>query len=306
MSPDGVSLELILDGGVFAPLKIRKRNGFVLLPQSAQTPTGAFSHANFAYVFWLIHDKPRDPISPVPVSYLTRTDDPASGKPYDEVFRWSGQRFWQVAPWVVANDSVAGLPSGAGEGLVMLGGGAADGGGDAVHLAWMPLRPDSAPQLNEIRYYGGPIAGWSSVADESFAKPLWKLPGGYTSLSLAFVEGARRWVAVYSRATDQRPDDSVVARSAQLPMGPWSEEIILFNPHDHGACGHFMRCRESDPLDVPDTSGFTDGRGLAYGPFILSPLTRWHPEDRTVELHYLLSTWRPYQVHHMCSRFRLE
>ena len=61
-----------------------------------------------------------------------------------------------------------------------------------------------------------------------------------------------------------------------------------------------------DNLSALDPSGFTDGEGVAYGPFILSPLTKWYPGDQILELHYLLSTWRPYQVQHMCSRIRME
>src|SRR5207247_151791 len=139
LSPDGITLELVRRGPVYAPFTIRKPNGFLLNPQLDQTPTGAFSHDGFVYVFFIVHDKPRRPEWPFPVTYLTRTTDPALGEPYEEVFGLSKLRFWQVAPWVVDNNSIAGLPSQVGKGLVMLGGGPADHGGDAVHLAWMPL-----------------------------------------------------------------------------------------------------------------------------------------------------------------------
>ena len=319
-SPDGISLDLVRRGdGYFAPFTIRKADGSTLLvPEKEQTPTGAFSHDGFAYVFVLVHDKPLHPDWPVPVSYLVRVDNPASGQPYDEVFRWSENKFWQVAPWVVADGSVPGLPSSTGSGVVMLGGGAADGGGGGVHLAWMPLEPGRRPRREEIRYYRGAEAGWSPDADHASATPLWHLLPIYTSISVTFVQQAQRWIALYSksapfsrdpqtgRVLGDRPRGPIVARSAAIPIGPWSDEIAVFDPCRDRAFGNFMHWPDLDQLDQADPSGIRGDTGWAYGAFILDPLTEWHPEDRTVTLHYLLSTSRPYQVQHMRSRFRLD
>lgn len=307
LSPNGISLEVIRSGQYFAPFTIRKPNGSLLVPLTNQTPTGAFSDDSFAYVFLLVFDKPGEPW-PVPVSYLTRTADPASGQPYDEVFRWSDSKFWQVAPTAVDNSSVPGLPSASGRGVVMLGGGAADDGGDAVHLAWMPLEPGGPPRVTDIRYYRGK-AGWSAAGDHASATPLWRLLPGYTSISLTFVPGAQRWLALYSKASPfgdrNRPLGAVVVRTASAPTGPWSDETAVFDPCRDGAFGTFMHWPDLDDLDQLDSSGLRGDTGWAYGPFILEPLTQWHPKDRTVTLHYLLSTSRPYQVQHMRSRFRL-
>ena len=98
----------------------------------------------------------------------------------------------------------------------------------------------------------------------------------------------------------------MVARWAERPIGPWSREITIFDPQREGAYGHYMQLPGSGLPSVPDASGLPDEQGLAYGAFILSPLTQWHSVDQTVELHYLLSTWRPCQVHHMRSRFSLD
>ncbi|MFF4427491.1 hypothetical protein ACFY04_43480 [Streptomyces sp. NPDC001549] len=96
-----------------------------------------------------------------------------------------------------------------------------------------------------------------------------------------------------------------MARTAPAPTGPWSQEIAIFDPCREGAFGNFMHWPGLDDLNVQDPSGLVDNTGFAYGAFILERLTEWHPGDRSVTLHYLMSTWRPYQVHHMRSRFRI-
>ncbi|HEX7166032.1 MAG TPA: hypothetical protein VF230_03530 [Acidimicrobiales bacterium] len=305
-----ISLEVIRSGEHFAPFTIQKRDGTTVVPRTDQTPTGAFSDDAFAYVFFLVHDQPGAGW-PDPVIYLTRHADPSAGEPYEEVFRWADPKVLQVAPKVVDNASVPGLPSTSGRGVVMLGGGKIDGdfnAGDAVHLAWMPLRRGVKPRVEEIHYHRGD-AGWSAPGDHASATPLWHLPGGYTSLSLTFVGGANRWLALYSRATafghTNRPQGAVVARSAPTPAGPWSDEIPVFDPCREGAFGAYMHWPNLDDLDEHDPSKLTGGTGHAYGAFVLEPLTQWNREDGTVTLHYLMSTFRPYQVHHMTSRFRL-
>jgi hypothetical protein len=307
LSPNGISLEVVRSGQCFTPFTIRKPTGSLLVPLTGQTPTGAFSDDGFAYVFVLVADGDPWPV----VSYLTRTEDPASGQPYDEVFRWSESKFWQVAPKVVDNSLVPGLPSKSGRGVVMLGGGVVEiGGDDAVHLAWMPLEPGRPPRVANICYYRGET-GWSAPGDHASATPLWRLLPGYTSISMTFVSGAQRWLALYSnalvdaKARIYRPLGAVVARTAPTPMGPWSDETPVFDPCREGAFGTFMHWPDLDDLDQSDPSGLLGDTGWAYGAFILEPLTQWHSEDQTVTLHYLLSTSRPYQVQHMSSRFRL-
>lgn len=65
-----------------------------------------------------------------------------------------------------------------------------------------------------------------------------------------------------------------------------------------------MHMTGMDNLDTGDPSGTADGQiGTAYGAFILAPLTRWIAATQEIELHYLLSSWRPYQVHHVRTVF---
>ncbi|MEU3355183.1 DUF4185 domain-containing protein [Streptomyces sp. NPDC037389] len=308
LSRNGITLDLVRSGRYFAPFTIRRPDGSLLVPQRNQTPTGAFSDGTFAYVFVLVFDRPDHVDWPVPVSYLARSADPGSGQPYDQVFRWSEFKFWQVSPHVVDNTEVPGLPSASGRGVVLFGGGDPGGRRSAVHLAWMPLTPGSTLRTADIRYHRG-AAGWSSPGDEASAQPLWYVPDGYTSVSAAYVPDAGRWVVLYSKARpieqENRPTGAVVARTAPAPTGPWSAEITVFDPCRDGAFGTFMHWPDMDDLDQRDPSYLAGSTGWAYGAFILEPLTEWHPEDDSVTLHYLMSTSRPYQVQHMRSRFRI-
>lgn len=316
LAPGGIQLDVVARGGAFAPFTIRHADGRLRIPGNAQTPVGSFSHAGTLYVIALVHEGPslEDPF-PV-VTYVVQSRDPASGAPFDEVFRWSDGKFWQAAPWVVRNGR--GLPPGFGlaagdaptdAGVVLLGGGPTFDGRDGVHLAWLPLSPpgpgaSGGPVARDrLRYHAGAL--WS--ADERAARPLWYLPAGYTSQSLCWVDGAERWIALYSRADigQHRERSPVVARVAASPTGAWSDEIVVFDPCRDGAYGNFMHWPDLDRLHetaVPPT----DERGWAYGAFIIAPLTQWHPADRTVTLHYLLSSHRPYEVHLMRSRFPID
>lgn len=329
LSSTQMSLKLVTaPDGYFAPFTIRLRSGEPRYPLRDETPMAAFSHGGFAYVFVLLHDRHENPEAgwwPWPVSYLTRAANPGTGQWFDEVFRWSGgqsladvsqgqgSKFLQVAPVVVDNALVPGRESVPGQGLVILGCGVDHfGQNDAVHLAWMPLGPE--PSFDALRYYTGhAVDRWSGR--EANAKPLWPMLPFYTSISATFVAAAERWIVLYSKAirlTDagknvvlERVRGPIIARTAPAPTGPWSREIVVFDPCRDRAYGAFMHWPDLDTLQTqayPDD----DVPGWAYGAFIVAPLTEWHPRDRSVTLHYLMSTSRPYQVQLMRSRFGID
>jgi hypothetical protein len=246
-----------------------------------------------------LHEQP-------PASRLLRCASPSLQNPtFDEVFRWSEgseRQFWQVSPVVVNNASIPCLPPAAHDyeqGVVLIAGGAAKAGGDAVHLAWMPLKPGEAPSRADILYYTGSGATcaekWS--ADGSQAMPIFPLNyPGYTSISAMYVAQANLWVVLYSNARRDPgiyfPDKPVVVRTAPDPTQGWSDEIPLVSRNDQVAFPF------PDPNSVP------------YGPFFIaenpatpSVLTSWDSANRRLTIHYLLSSWEPYQVHHMRSSF---
>jgi hypothetical protein len=315
MTPESVELTPVLGPDrFFAPFAIR-RPDMTFTPQTAQTPTGAFNDGDKAYVFVLVHEGPNgEPVRrPVPggkvVSYLTASPDPLSGAPYELVFRWAEDKFWQVAPWVVQDPVSAGLPASAGKGVILLGHGFNAEVGDAVHLAWLPL-PIGGNARASIRYYNGESdpTNWSS--DLAAARHLWQTLPGYTSISLAWFAGPKSWVALYSKALDDPPHHfrargSIVARVAPDPVALRSvSEITLFDPCRDSAYGLYMHWPDLDQLHngppaMPDTPGW------AYGAHLLTPLARWDSAARALTLHYLMSTSRPYQVQLMRTRFAI-
>jgi len=88
-----------------------------------------------------------------------------------------------------------------------------------------------------------------------------------------------------------------------------AEEIVAFDPCREAAYGRYMHWPDLDGLLAAgnDRKLYWSSRdpGWAYGAFIVAPLTRWNPGDRTLTLFYLMSTSRPYQVQLMRSSFHV-
>jgi len=200
-------------------------------------------------------------------------------------------RFFQVAPWVVDNAAFPDVfPIRDGDGLVLMGHGAPT---NSVHLAWMPLHKGQDPEPSTIRYYYGydAVQPWSK--SEADAKSLFSTIG-YTSLSIAWIPDAKRWLLLYSLPSpgalgvpqgrgspvQHNPNGPVVARLGTTPWD-WSGEIIVFDPLRDNALGRFMH-RPCDDLDrvlphlPPDFDLAYGGEpSYAYGPFLLNRYTRW-------------------------------
>jgi hypothetical protein len=318
---DHVELEpVIRRDGFFAPFTVR-RPDLSFTPGTQATPTGAFSDGKRAYVFVLVHEGPdgRPVQKPVPggkvVSYLTASAQPGTPDEYELVLRWSEDRFWQVAPCVVGDTSSFSVdPAGPG-GVVLLGGGRNPATGiNATHLAWLPLPLPANGELSAtIGYYDGGTDPSRWPKDERLATAVWELPDGYTSVSLLWASGPRRWVALYSRAFWDpangffRARSPVVARVASTPMAlGQAQEVTLFDPCRDQAYGRYMRWPSLDtpPMD-PALRFLGDDPGWAYGAFALAPLTEWDSATSRLTLHYLMSTSRPYQVQLMRSRVRV-
>ena len=217
--------------------------------------------------------------------------------------------FAGVAPWVVRNADHPYLPQGVAEhGVVLLGFGYQPR--TAFRLAWMPLREGRPPRLEETRYYvgepaagsGDPGARWSS--DWRRAADLFGHEA-YTSVSLAWLDGPRRWLLLYSNANDVgRPDGHVVARFGETP---WSlgDEVSVFDPAQaHGVWIH-KEGRDTFNLAPPPAQPPPSHDGWPYGAFFLERFSTWDEPARELTLSYLLSPSSPYQVQLMRSRLRI-
>jgi hypothetical protein len=286
-----------------------------------ETPTGAFSHGGRVYVFIFVGEKhPNLDSAHLPGSYLVSKVDPAQPGPYREEFFLSPwgegvvKAFWQVAPWVVRNTDHQGLPNAEGDGVILFGHGLnkhwpiADEQQwtDAVHLAWMPLRGSDPPRREEILYYTGqPGNLWASNQQQAVA--LFRLPRQYTSVSAAWLEGPRRFILLYSKANDW--DTFMAPIVARIGTTPWnlSDEIELFNPCREHAYGKYMHWPGLDDINIRVVSSRKPepGPGWGYGAFLLNRFTKWNAATHELDLYYLLSLSKPYQVQVMHSKIHL-
>ncbi len=291
-----IRLTPILRDGLFDPFT--EAEGIL---GTNETPTGAFSHGGRVYVFVVKGGS-------TPYSVLTSSRNPASIATFERHFVWSDSsmrsgRFWQVAPWVVHNAEVPGLPSKEGDGVILLGHGRAQSG-FGVHLAWMPLRPDRAPAKSELRYYASTGGNrWSMY--ESDAATLFATRFGWTSLSVGRIPGTGEWILLYQRTgANEAPDEHIVARFAAAPWAlGQAVEVSIFDPVRDGALGKYMyRPGLPDPNRLRDRPPRIGHPSFAYGAFLLNRYSRWDPAEKTATLYYLMSTGWPYQVQLMRSR----
>jgi hypothetical protein len=300
-----------------------------------QTPTGAFAYPGAGnlgqeqmFVFAFYNPEAHEPPPAVSLqrgSVLTKSRHPELGDDFEVIFSFSAidpasGRFFQVAPWVIRNAYGDAWPTN-GDGVILMGHGFP---ANDVHLAWMPLTLHEDPEKSQILYYpgGGSVRHWSP--NEADAVTLFSTVG-YTSLSLSWLPGPRRWLLLYSHASPGKlgpaylpgaankhnPNGPVLARFGETPWS-WSEEIIIFDPLRENALGRFMHrpgCDElhKNPELLPSDPDLAyDGwPGYAYGPFNLNRYTEWDPQSRTVTLYYLMSTFAPYQVQLMRSQVKV-
>lgn len=289
-----------------------------------ETPTGTFSYGGKVYVFVWVGTN-RDQLH-IAGSYLVSNPDPAHRSVFDIEFpvfsklHGNPVGFWQVCPVVVNNADHPGLPAREDTtGLVMFGHGYnANVNGDAIHLAWMPLRPGVGPARRDIRYFAGPVVGWTDDPSRAAALPF-NLESHYTSVSAAWIPQVRRWIVIYSEAIDAGNDFAkyrrpIVARISE-DLVAWSDRTVIFDPAGAYGPGGFMHWPGSGdiiqshipplPPFEPGTTVRQDRPGWPYGAFLLNRFTEWDQPARVLTIRYLLSTSRPYQVQMMETRLHI-
>lgn len=320
--PSGFRLTPVTRDGAFYPFTVHIPGGPPAGIQLLQndTPTGAFSYSGSVYVFFAWHDLSQSgrPFH----SSLASSSDPSRPAPFEWTAHMS-TKFSQVAPWVITNSLVAGLPSIKGHGLILFGQSATPDGHGGVFLAWLPLQPGSGPDLSRINYYtqaAGSTHRWTT--NEADATPLFKTRWSWSSLSVGRIAETGRWILLYQRtARPQATEESIVARIARTPLefldATEAGEIPMFTPARDGAYrlvaddgtvlnrGYMHRESSStaDKLNrLPPTIG---GNGFAYGAYLLNRYTRWDAPTKTLTIYYLMSTGTPYQVQLMRSQIRV-
>ncbi len=221
---------------------------------------------------------------------LVRTDQPHG-------FPW-------VAPVVVDNADHPILQRASGQGLVMIGYDWRN-----FHLAWMPLSPSSKPRLDTVQYFHAGQRTWHDVLDNSpgyelFAHPF---PGQYTHVSALWLRQPRCWVVLFSSAEDTHENfnQPIIARFS-TDLLTWSKDVPVFHPATaKGVWMHDPQGPDAILKMPPSQPPGQNNPGWPYGAFILERYTIFDEDSRVLDLHYLMSTSSPYQVHLMHTLLRL-
>lgn len=213
-------------------------------------------------------------------SVLARSDD---GKDWSLIYSFSSDKFINVAPVVVDAAKTPGLPSNKGKGLLMWASGKAYRRSSPC-LAFVPL--DKVEDHSAIRYWAGP-GQWS--ADESAAKPVFDHPE-VGEVSACYCEPLKKWMMFYNAGHPR----GIQIRTADQATGPWSEPVMLFEPHKQGY-GKFMHISwRSEKVDNVYDPGRENDWGGEYGPYIIPKFTKKTADG--ARIYFLMSTWNPYAV----------
>ena len=157
-----------------------------------------------------------------------------------------------------------------------------------------------------VQYFTGEKNGlptWS-VREED-AIPLF-FPAAIGELSVKFNSMLNRWVCMYGSGPEDPIGMAIVMRIAHKPWGPWSRRRLLLDwvadgmgyrtgPTRQPRFIHDGLISANDPDNPGDDIIDSINRGgAAYAPYQLPHHTKLVHE--TFTLHYIISTWNPYQV----------
>jgi hypothetical protein len=201
--------------------------------------------------------------------------------------------------------SVPGLPSGGP--FIFIWGTATYRKSDA-YLSIVPAANFESGQGTQ--YFSGLESGglpkWS--AQEADAQPVLR-NGTMGDLSITWSKDLNLWLMTY----DSRPPapQGIEFSYSSTPWGPWSEPQVIFNAIRDGAQGTFIH----DPAIKPDdglagpvigagTSNPDAVRGGTYAPYVVERWTKVQGSE--LDLYYTLSTWNPYVVMLMKTRFLIH
>jgi hypothetical protein len=155
------------------------------------------------------------------------------------------------------------------------------------------------------RYFAGlsPTGAPTWTEQESKASPI-VADGQLGDLSVTWCKQLGLWLMT----NDHMWPHGIFFRSSATPWGPWSKPQRVFNALDGAGFIH-------DPARIPDDglAGPVIGigelnpaamHGGAYAPYVVERWTKLQGNELT--LYYVLSTWNPYVVVLMKSRFQVE
>jgi hypothetical protein len=260
-----------------------------------EVPTGGFSTGEAMYVFFTTDSSEQRVMGR---SILARSTTNAQS--FEFLYTVSRDKFINIAPVVVDNSEIPGLPVPEDEGQGVLLWASGPYRRSDPYLAYLPL--ESVADREAWRFFAGldpnGMPRWSPR--ESEAVPLFSHPC-IGELSVAWNPSLERWLMLYN-CGDPR---GINFRVAERPWGPWSEAQVLFHPwEDNGYC-HFMHVswdfRRCDSVHDPGRERVWGGE---YGPYLIP---QFFTEDgNSTTIYFVMSTWNPYNVVLMRSELQRE
>jgi hypothetical protein len=237
-------------------------------------------------------------------SVLTRFRQPSSFEPLRTISELPSGRFVKMSMHA-ETQALAGMPPGGPYVIVW-------GTGVYRHSdAYLSVVPIAGFESGEAaRYFAGyDGAGrpsWSAA--ESDARPVLQ-NGTMGDLSVTWCKDLNIWLMTYdSRSPAPR---GIEFSYSSTPWGPWSKPQVIFNANRDGGAGRFIHDPDATPDDGLAGPVIGKGRaapssirGGAYAPYVIERWTKL--QDSELNLYYALSTWNPYVVVLMKSRFKVD
>jgi hypothetical protein len=120
--------------------------------------------------------------------------------------------------------------------------------------------------------------------------------------SVTWNRALRVWLLLYNCKLG-KPAQSIVARIAETPWGPWSRPTIILDPdRDSSWCKLLMKQKGRDQGCGGRVDDWPNRQlnGDFYAPFVMErytmPERTFFPGRRRATIYWLVSTWNPYQV----------
>ncbi len=215
------------------------------------------------------------------------------GATFRQVGTLSTDRFINVAAATIGEVEVPGLPTPPGGAVLFFGTGHYRA--SPPFLAVTPAGLVEDPTAR--RYFAGMVDGlprWSTAEHE--AVPLFDQPC-MGEVSAAWDRQLGKWIMLYN-CLGPMHRSQILMRTADLPWGPWSEPLIVFDPPVDGDCRFIHPW--GPPAPGRPCAAVTDPfrphiAGDAYGPYLIPSFTR-PTGDGGADIYFTLSTWNPYTV----------
>ncbi len=258
------------------------QNAFPALPGTFEVPSGAFSYGGSIYVFYTTVASPY--ALTMKASYLAKWPTPSTaGTPNYDIVHRVDERFAANGPLGGNFINIAAEPSGAY--VYMFGTG--EYRQSPIHLARKALASIEAPGGYEV--YDAASAQWVAAPAANAAPIIAEPTFGETSFRYFPEMGIWMFLA--------HGGHRVVARFANQPEGPWSNEITIHDNTDPAFLAQYCCVPEGT------CSGerlFNCSKASFYGTYLFPDVA---VDGSGFSVTYTMSTWDPYNVALFTARF---